>query len=100
MMKQQQSPLRRRYRNFAIMVQCWGALMIASLLIAAYTRYKIIGVVGIAFVGPLFAIFLIVKSLDFRCPKCRRRYDMRSLAKFCPHCGAALEEDGDGNDNR
>ncbi|MBQ7651330.1 MAG: hypothetical protein IJS15_10240 [Victivallales bacterium] len=73
--------------------------MIVSLLIAVYTRYKNIGF-GITLVGTFFAILIIVKSMDFRCPKCKRRYDMRSWPKFCPHCGTSLEEGNDGNANR
>ncbi len=53
-------------------------------------------VLSMAVVIPWFIILRYIilgfKSMDFKCPKCHKHYDVRSRPKFCPHCGAKLEK--------
>lgn len=91
---EQKNSLQRCYRNFYIMLGCWSAYTMALILLVSYYMPTLITLLlfsgGISLLG---AFFLIVKSMGFKCPKCDRRYDVRSRPKFCPHCGTSFEVD-------
>ncbi len=92
-MSEQKSSLRKRYRNFTVIALCWGLVLAGSVWIAETTQYRLQALYIWGIIGLPGCAFLIIKSMSFKCPKCKKRYGMRDWPKFCPHCGAALEDD-------
>ena len=101
-MSEKKSTLRRRYLNYVLLGVLGSivlaGLMLASMFVMASTSCQVLGVAIVFFIGTGWAVFLCYKARDFKCPKCKKIYDMRSWPKFCPHCGAPLETD-DSNNN-
>ena len=87
----EKSSMKRRYRSFFIMVVCWVVFLNISVFFADYYRQSIVAFFIFAGGSILSGIFLIVKSMGFKCPKCNKRFDVRSRPRFCPHCGSSLE---------
>lgn len=85
----QKTSLKQRHKLFLVMFSACGAFMLALILLHIWSTFWL----GVAILG---AIILIVYSMGFRCPKCHKQLDVRSLHKFCPHCGASLEEKDSG----
>ena len=96
-MPKKKSPLRQRYFNYVTFLICWsialGIVLVALLFFIIATPYKDFATPAVVILGVLGLLFPVHKAMDFRCPKCKKVYDMRSWPKFCPHCGAPLETD-------
>ena len=96
-MSKQKSPLRRRYLNY-LLLGVIGSIVLAGIIIVstnfiASKSCQEFAVAIIFIIGMAWAAFLCYKGRDFKCPKCKKIYDMRSWPKYCPHCGAPLETD-------
>jgi ribosomal protein S27AE len=85
----QKTSLKQRYKLFLIMFYAWFAFMLALILLHIWSTFWL----GVAILG---AIILIGYSMRFKCPKCHKQLEISSLHKFCPHCGASLEEKDSG----
>ena len=85
----QKTSLKQRYKLFLIMFSAWFAFMLALILLHIWSTFWL----GVAILG---AIILIGYSMRFKCPKCHKLVNMRLLYKFCPYCGASLEEKDSG----
>jgi len=96
-MSKQKSSLRRRYLNY-VLLGVIGSIVLAGIIIIstnviASKSYQMLAAAIFFIIAVAWAAFLCYKGRDFKCPKCKKIYDMRSWPKFCPHCGAPLETD-------
>ena len=114
-MAKQSSSFRKLVRSLRIMLGCWAAYMFmvgclvfssthpASTTPGIYipastfpastfpkaTLWLLTG--GLLILGIVWAVFLCVKAMGLKCPKCQKHIDLRAVSKFCPHCGKPLE---------
>ena len=87
-MTKQSFSFRQRVRSFRIMAVCWAAFMIGGYFLSC--KYLKVAFGWIILAIP-WTVFLCVKAMGLKCPKCQKTIDLRAVSKFCPHCGKPLE---------